>query len=134
MIFGNVKAAVRRRLIRHPAAYEAILRLLGRPSIEIRIARAILRPGDTVLDVGANAGQFTFLFSALVGASGTVHAFEPVSETFARLTAAKELWSYADSVKLNRIALDETAGSASVYVPAGDLTQASLTVHSGSTS
>lgn len=75
--------------MRHPWAYEASLRLLGRPCVEIEIARAILRPGDTVLDVGANAGQFTFVFSTLVGKSGSVHAFEPVGETFARLEAAR---------------------------------------------
>lgn len=41
----------------------------------------LLRPhvplGGTVIDVGAHAGQFTKLFSRMVGPGGTVHAFEP---------------------------------------------------------
>src|SRR5262245_6597666 len=36
-----------------------------------------LRPGMTVVDVGANIGQYSLLASARVGAAGTVHAFEP---------------------------------------------------------
>ncbi len=36
-----------------------------------------LRPGDTVIDVGANVGWFTLLAASIVGPSGSVHAFEP---------------------------------------------------------
>jgi FkbM family methyltransferase len=36
--------------------------------------------GDTVYDVGGNRGQFTLLFSHLVGEKGTVVAFEPVEK------------------------------------------------------
>jgi FkbM family methyltransferase len=45
----------------------------------------ILKPGDTVLDVGAHYGYFTLLASDLVGAGGEVHAFEPTPSTFAML-------------------------------------------------
>lgn len=37
---------------------------------------SLLRPGDCVLDVGANIGYFTLLSSSLVGSEGRVHAFE----------------------------------------------------------
>ncbi|WP_233247757.1 FkbM family methyltransferase [Caulobacter endophyticus] len=40
------------------------------------IARAV-KPGMTVVDVGANLGYFTLLMADLVGAGGRVHAFEP---------------------------------------------------------
>jgi FkbM family methyltransferase len=38
---------------------------------------AALKPGMTVLDVGANIGWFTLLAAARVGPAGRVHAFEP---------------------------------------------------------
>jgi len=47
--------------------------------------RRLIRPGWTVLDVGANVGYYTLLFSHLVGPSGQVHAFEPTSYAFGRL-------------------------------------------------
>lgn len=42
----------------------------------IELAAKFIKPGTAVLDVGANFGQMSVLFSNLVGDSGTVHAFE----------------------------------------------------------
>ncbi len=39
--------------------------------------RRVSRPGDAVIDVGANYGHITMLSAALVYPGGTVHAFEP---------------------------------------------------------
>jgi FkbM family methyltransferase len=44
---------------------------------EIAAMCALVRPGDTVLDVGANIGLHTLHLSRAVGPTGTVHAFEP---------------------------------------------------------
>jgi FkbM family methyltransferase len=44
-----------------------------------------LHPGDTVVDIGANIGSFAVLAASIVGPSGRVIAFEPVSATFVRL-------------------------------------------------
>ncbi|MGF1541004.1 MAG: FkbM family methyltransferase [Pleurocapsa sp.] len=41
------------------------------------ICQRLVRPGDIVLDVGANIGTVTFTLSALVGDTGRVHCFEP---------------------------------------------------------
>lgn len=38
---------------------------------------AAVRPGDTVVDVGANFGLYTARLARLVGPGGTVYAFEP---------------------------------------------------------
>jgi FkbM family methyltransferase len=46
---------------------------------------ACLRPGDVFADVGANIGMLTLLAARLVGESGTVLAFEPNPNAFARL-------------------------------------------------
>jgi FkbM family methyltransferase len=39
--------------------------------------RAVLEPGDRVLDVGANVGQYTLLAASVVGETGAVFAVEP---------------------------------------------------------
>jgi FkbM family methyltransferase len=48
---------------------------------------ALLRPGQTFVDVGAHFGFFTLLGAHLVGPSGRVHAFEPTPATHALLSA-----------------------------------------------
>lgn len=55
---------------------------------------AYLRPGDTFLDIGANIGLYTLAAARRVGNRGQVHAFEPCSQTFDRLT---------DNVQLNGV-------------------------------
>lgn len=47
--------------------------------------RAVLRPGDVLLDVGAFVGAYTLLGSRLVGPTGRVIAFEPDARARARL-------------------------------------------------
>ena len=49
------------------------------------VLRALLRPGDEVIDVGANIGMLTLLASHLVGPSGRVEAFEPNPDCATRL-------------------------------------------------
>jgi len=51
------------------------------PSI-VKVVGEIIRPGDTVADVGANVGFLTQRFASLVGDKGRVLAFEPDPATF----------------------------------------------------
>jgi FkbM family methyltransferase len=51
----------------------------------VRSLQTLVDPGSTVLDIGANIGYFTAYMSKLVGANGTVHAFEPEPKNFALL-------------------------------------------------
>ena len=52
--------------------------------------RRIVHTDHTVLDIDANFGVFTKLFSQLVGPHGSVIAFEPVPQTFRTLVAGIE--------------------------------------------
>jgi FkbM family methyltransferase len=54
---------------------------------ETALLRAVLRPGSTFVDVGANWGYFTLLGAHLVGAGGRVAALEPDPRLFAMLAA-----------------------------------------------
>ena len=52
---------------------------------EIDVMRKTVKPGDTVLDVGANIGALTVPMAQMVGPTGRVIAWEPQPETFALL-------------------------------------------------
>jgi FkbM family methyltransferase len=54
---------------------------------KIAFIRKAVRPGMIVLDVGANIGFYTLLFSKLVGKEGHVIAFEPDALNFSHLMA-----------------------------------------------
>jgi FkbM family methyltransferase len=89
----------------------------------------LLRLGDLAVDVGANAGYFTLLFSDIVGASGEVHAFEPIAPTFDRLTRMIRSDQQFDNVTLNCAACGDVDGIATMMVPGGDWGQAALVRH-----
>jgi len=72
--------------------------------------RAWLRPGDTVLDVGANNGYFTCISAEVVGAGGRVHAFEPSPDAYELLGLSVAANSFADRVVCNQMAVGERDG------------------------
>lgn len=51
----------------------------------VRVLPAAMRPGDTVMDIGANIGFYTTLFSRWVGMDGQVLSIEPEQENLALL-------------------------------------------------
>jgi FkbM family methyltransferase len=51
----------------------------------LRLYDSIVRPGDIVLDIGANIGAHTLPFAKLVGRDGRVYAFEPTQYAFGKL-------------------------------------------------
>jgi FkbM family methyltransferase len=53
--------------------------------VEYEAFKAAIRPGNVVLDIGANVGAYSVLFGRWVGPTGKVFAFEPAPESFAAL-------------------------------------------------
>lgn len=54
---------------------------------EVRLFKKLLRPGDVVVEAGANIGSHTIPLSRIVGHSGKVFAFEPQQLIFQMLCA-----------------------------------------------
>jgi FkbM family methyltransferase len=54
---------------------------------EVALFRQIVRPGDAVLDIGANIGTHTLFFARQVGTTGAVFAVEPQRVVFQTLCA-----------------------------------------------
>lgn len=84
--------------------------------------RAVLKPGDIAIDVGANVGFFTSEMASLVGTTGRVLAFEPAIE-HSRVLCANlalqnltqvEVWPVALGARRERVIHYTTASSGSV--------------------
>jgi FkbM family methyltransferase len=73
------------------------------------LCRQVLRPGDTVLDIGANHGIVSAYAAGLVGPSGAVHAFEPQRDLADLLAASMKLNGYRQ-VTVHALALSDTDG------------------------
>lgn len=82
---------------------------------ETELVRGEIRPGDVVLDVGANIGYYTLLFAKLVGPTGRVHAFEPDPTNFAVLSHNVALNGYTN-VTLHQKAVAERAGAGHLHL------------------
>jgi FkbM family methyltransferase len=80
----------------------------------LEVMKRLIRPDDTVFDVGANIGWFTVHMARLL-AGGCCHAFEPLPSTFRKLTANCQLNNLMGRVKLNEVALGDHDGICELY-------------------
>jgi len=53
--------------------------------VTVRAYSRLIKPGDVVLDIGANIGAHMLQFARLVGPSGHVYAFEPTQYAYDKL-------------------------------------------------
>jgi len=81
-----------------------------------RCTRALLSPGSTFLDVGANIGYFTLLASRRVGKAGHVHAIEPNQAVLSKLQE-HIVANQIENVSVHPIALAESTGHLRLYAP-----------------
>ncbi|TAF57428.1 MAG: FkbM family methyltransferase [Oscillatoriales cyanobacterium] len=90
---------------------------------EIEFWRTWLKPGMTVLDVGANVGVYTFSAAQRVGPQGCVIAIEPFSPCVHCLNETKQL-NGLDWVKIYEGAASSRSGTAALKLyPASELNE-----------
>jgi FkbM family methyltransferase len=85
--------------------------------LEILQMEQMLRPGDTVIDVGANIGTHAVALAKIVGRTGVVHAFEPQRPMFYTLCGNVAL-NALDNVICHHRAVGSAAGEA--LIPRGN--------------
>lgn len=82
----------------------------GHQRPDLAAIRSFIRPGDVVLDVGANIGTFAVPFARSVGPSGHVYGFEPLAETAAVFQANIEANGLADQISLVQSLVSDVPG------------------------
>lgn len=81
---------------------------------DVELFQSLIQPGMTVLDIGANIGHHTTLYSTLVGRTGRVIAFEPQSVIF-RLLAANAVINGCENTELIQSCVGESEGFVHMY-------------------
>lgn len=95
------------------------------------IFQRFLRPGDVVLDIGANLGVMSLVACDLVGSAGRVHAFEPQPDLARRLGEAAQANGYS-WLQVHACGLGDEDASLELTVPADNLGSASFVRESAS--
>ncbi len=91
----------------------------GRPSeVECRVVEDLIQPGDSVADLGANIGLYSFLFSQLVGPTGRVYSCEPLGENLAILESVIRK-AKLSNVTLLPCAVGSRPGQQTMVIPRG---------------
>jgi FkbM family methyltransferase len=80
---------------------------------ERRLMRRVIRPGMTILDIGANIGTSTQFFLDLVGSEGVIYAFEPEDKNYSLLM---QKLSNKPNVHLIKGAVSNLSGELPLYV------------------
>lgn len=75
-----------------------------------------LKPGDGVIDAGANIGVFTLQAARAVGASGKVYAFEPMKTTFGMLERSVRANDFGERCALYNEGLGAAEGNGAFHM------------------
>jgi FkbM family methyltransferase len=78
---------------------------------ELELFRECIRPGDTVLDIGAHIGLYTLEAARATGSEGRVHAFEPSNANYNLLVENISANGYRN-VSVVKAAVSDTVGDA----------------------
>ena len=74
-----------------------------------------VKKNDIIIDVGANIGYYTLLFSKITGSSGKVFGFEPEAYNFELLKKNVKINNYTNII-LEQKAVSKNSGTANLYL------------------
>jgi FkbM family methyltransferase len=118
-----------RRLEPRPHLFSLLHRYGKGADTNRRVFVNTVRPGAVVIEIGANKGSYTALFSRLVGKTGRVYAFEPVKQSFDQLAARLNTLGAANVSAFKMAVSDRSSREAEIIIPGGDSQQAALVAH-----
>jgi FkbM family methyltransferase len=87
----------------------------------VKLFQSLVKPGDRVFDVGANLGYHSLWLSTLVGAEGTVLAFEPVNYLYRSLVNSIKENGFEDRCRAFNCAVSDQAGRGTIRHAVGTL-------------
>lgn len=97
--------------------YKVVVGGLSERDLRSVISQAI-RPDDVIVEIGAHVGSWSIYLAQQVK-NGELHVFEPMPTNYKKLVANIEL-NDLDNVKTYAMALGESSGQATFYVPDTD--------------
>ncbi|HTG45236.1 MAG TPA: FkbM family methyltransferase, partial [Verrucomicrobiae bacterium] len=105
-----------RRAMRARFIYRALKARWRDQRLEIALARALIKPGDRVVDAGANKGAYLYWLQKAVGPGGKVFAYEPQPQLAQYLNRARASMQW-QNVLVRDLALSNSSGKAHLHVP-----------------
>jgi len=96
-------------------------------NFEEQLYAAIVQPGDTCLDIGANIGEVALFLARLAGPEGTVCAFEPVWPVYRQLCRNLQFDTFLKAPVITvQCALSDRVGQGTINLPGDDFGFGSL--------
>lgn len=102
-----------------PLTRDLLIDRLWEPLVTKLISQ-LLRPGDVVLDIGANIGYYSVLAGKIVGKRGRVFAFEPDPYTYGKLCQNVRINRLQDVVKPLEKAVGERTSRSRLFLSGAD--------------
>src|SRR5579859_6113813 len=88
---------------------------------EVAFVQSVVKPGHTVIDIGANIGFYAMLFSSIVGPAGQVHAFEPVPFLYDKLNLSRQENRFENICQTYNCALGAEPGTLNLFHAIGGM-------------
>jgi FkbM family methyltransferase len=107
------------------SAYQERVLANAKPETDALQCKSLVKPGDRVIDVGANIGAYTKLLSEWVGPEGFVHSYEPIPETYSYLDNNVRKFGMGNVI-VHNAAVSSRSGELKMRVPGGNFYQARL--------